>query len=81
MYDALFELEISLCKVFPALTPFQIGRESFHDVVILVYRMARYNEYKQNPGSGGGSAPGTMIVRRKNGDTITMRPARDNRKW
>lgn len=38
MYQALFDMERTLCKEYPALTPFSIRRERLREVVLLVNR-------------------------------------------
>lgn len=37
-----FMLEVGLCSRYPALTPFSVRRERFHDVVMLYIRTIRH---------------------------------------
>lgn len=39
LYQSLFEMTNTLCKAFPALTPFSIRRERAREVFLLVRRM------------------------------------------
>lgn len=39
--ESLFSLSFQLCKEFPALSPFEIDRKPFHDVIRLFSDMRR----------------------------------------
>ena len=39
LYQSLLEMNVQLCKAFPALTPFAVRRESAHEVFLLVRRI------------------------------------------
>lgn len=39
MYQALFEMTNTLCKIYPALTPFAVRRERVKDVFLLYRRI------------------------------------------
>ena len=54
----LFSLVLVLCQRFPALSPFSIYREAFHDVVSL------FEDLKQNLKSETGNlkSANTMII-------------------
>lgn len=51
----LFSLVLVLCQRFPALSPFAVYRERFHDVLIL------FEDLKQNLKSVKGTAK-TMVI-------------------
>jgi hypothetical protein len=51
----LFSLVLTLCQRFPALSPFAVYRERFHDVLIL------FEDLKQNLKSAKGTAK-TMVI-------------------
>ena len=79
LYDALFEMEVSICQTFPALDPVRMRREKCGEVLLLLRRMIRYNNTQ-----GGDDAPvddDVIIIAKKNGDTVTMRRAKDDRSW
>lgn len=62
LYEMFFEMELSLCDKFPALTPFQIRREKAREVFLLVRRL---KEHTQNDNKSN-SRPN--VIRRKAGD-------------
>lgn len=39
LYQTLFEMTNTLCKIYPALTPFIVRRERAHDVFVLYRRI------------------------------------------
>ena len=47
VYQSFFSIQLSLCKLFPALTPFLIRREKAVDVFQLVKRIQEKNEYER----------------------------------
>lgn len=63
----LFSLVLVLCQRFPALSPFAVYRERFHDVLIL------FEDLKQNLKSAKGTAKtmkigGQVYVEAQNDD-------------
>ena len=78
LYDALFEMEVSICQTFPALDPVRMRREKCGEVLLLLRRMIRYNNTQ-----GGDETPAddVIVITKKNGDTVTMRRAKDDRSW
>ena len=89
LYDKLFEMEVSICQAFPAMDPIRLRRETCSDVLRLLRRVIRYNNIQEErkAAAGGNAAPAVpadddvIIVKKKNGDTITMRRARDDSAW
>jgi hypothetical protein len=64
IYDALFEMEMSLSERFYAMTPLTLRREKAREVFLLI---SRYNKYsKKNE------------KKQKNGKKIIRKPAGDN---
>ena len=63
IYDLFFELEMSLCERFPAMTPLSIRKERAVDVFRLIVRYAGYAK-KQSKNAGK-----PKIIRRPAGDT------------
>ena len=60
----MFEMQMTLCERFPALTPLELRREKAREVFILVARLNRYmkKEQKKNKKSS------KKIIRRPAGD-------------
>lgn len=46
IYEALFDMQISLCNRFPALTPFSIRKEPAREVFLLISRYNHQNSKK-----------------------------------
>lgn len=83
IYQLLFDVSMNLCSVFQGMSPFDVRRERFHDVM-LIY--ARYLDYAQRnkkgtKEKGKKSEDGVIKVTKKNGDVIIMRPAKDDAHW
>jgi len=80
-------MEVHICQTFPALDPLRLRREKCGEVLLLLRRMIRYNNWQQEACSEDGEAPtvpaddDVIVVRKKNGDTITMRRAKNDAKW
>lgn len=80
-------MEVHICQTFPALDPLRLRREKCGEVLLLLRRMIRYNNWQQETCSEDGEAPtvpaddDVIVVRKKNGDTITMRRAKNDAKW
>lgn len=88
--DALFEIKVNICKSFPAMDPIRLRQEKCGEVLLLLRQMIRYNSFlkQRKELSGEGGAPAVplddddvIVVRKKNGDTITMRRAKNDAKW
>jgi hypothetical protein len=84
MYQAFFDLQTSLCKKFPALTPFSIRREKYGEVMRLYGRlldqMSR-EEATVKDDKGKPIEKDAIIVTKKNGEKIIMRPAKNDDRW
>ena len=63
VYELLFEMQMSLCERFPALTPLALRREKAREVFILV---TRYNIYSNKQQKNAGKP---KIIRRPASDT------------
>jgi len=73
---------MQICQVFPALDPIRLRREKCGEVMLLLQRIVRRKTRDEENKNGGGTVDSdTIIVRKKNGDTITMRRAKDDRSW
>lgn len=89
LYDALFEIEVNVCQSFPGLDPITLREKPCGELLLLLKRMIRYNRRQEQRKalSGNGDAPAVpvdddvIVVRKKNGDTVTMRRAKDDRSW
>ena len=87
--DALFEIKVNICWSFPAMDPIRLRQEKCGEVLLLLRQMIRYNRVleQRKALSGEGGAPAVpldddvIVVRKKNGDTITMRRAKNDAKW
>ncbi|MBR2481402.1 MAG: hypothetical protein IKB58_00915 [Oscillospiraceae bacterium] len=87
--DALFEIKVNICNSFPAMDPIRLRQEKCGEVLLLLRQMIRYNRVlgQRKALSGEGGAPAVpldddvIVVRKKNGDTVTMRRAKDDRRW
>lgn len=81
----MFDVEVQICQMFPALDPIHLRRQKCGEVLLLLRRIVR-RKMRDGADGSGGAAQGTadndtIIVRKKNGDTITMRRAKDDRSW
>ena len=65
MYELFFEMEISLCERFPALSPFDIRKQRAGEVFLLVRRLNNYTEYTNDKND---TRNGTVIRRRAGDD-------------
>ena len=66
MYEILFDLNINMCEAFPALDPFKVRAQRFHDVLLIFRRLNEKADKKSK----------TEGVKLKDG-TI-RRPAKDD---
>ena len=89
LFDALFEIEVNVCQSFPGMDPITLREKYCGELLLLLRRMVRYNrrQAQRKALSGNGDAPAVpvdddvIVVRKKNGDTVTMRRAKDDRSW
>lgn len=89
LFDALFEIEVNVCQSFQGLDPITLREKCCGELLLLLRRMVRYNRRlaQRKALSGNGDAPSVpvdddvIVVRKKNGDTVTMRRAKDDRSW
>lgn len=73
---------MQICQTFPALDPLRLRREPCSEVLLLLRRMVRYNNTHDQDGRRKQPADDdVIIVRHANGDTVTMRRAKDDRSW
>jgi hypothetical protein len=63
MYEILFDLNVNLCTRFPALDPFRVRAQRFHDVLLIFRRLNGYKTADERAG-----------ITRKNG--VIRRPAK-----
>ena len=61
-YEMMFELQMSICKEFNSLTPFELRRTRYSEFCLFIKRMNKYN--KKEP--------------RKKKKQVIRRPAGDN---
>lgn len=47
IYEALFDIQISLCERFPTLTPLSLRREKAREVFLLISRLNKHTR-KEN---------------------------------
>lgn len=77
MYEILFDLNTNLCDRFTALTPFQVRRESFHEVLMIYVRLVLQNERRDPMKKELKKQPeGSFVL----GDTIFV-PAQNDDWW
>ena len=74
MYQAFFDLTCALCERF-TLSPFEIRRETYHEVLLLYGRLLDKITREKKPDDG------SFIITKKNGEKILMRPAKDDKRW
>ena len=77
MYQAFFDLTCALCERFTGLTPFQIRRERYHEVLLLYGRLLdKISREKKDT-----EEDKSFVITKKNGEKIIMRPAKDDAHW
>lgn len=71
MYEILFDMNVNMCERFPALDPFRVREQRFHDVLLIFRRLNNKHKKgdKDNP-------PGSYV---KNG--VLYRPAQKDDWW
>jgi hypothetical protein len=61
----MFDLNVTLCDRFPALDPFKVRQQRFHDVLLIFARLK--DRVKRTPAHNNGgqtTAGGEQIIRR-----------------
>ena len=48
IYDMFFEMQLSICERFPSLTPFDVRKQPFAEVFLLIRRLHKSNDNKSN---------------------------------
>ena len=53
MYEALFDMTIQICNMFPGITPISLRNEDADEVMRIIYRLAQHKkrEYGQRHGA------------------------------
>ena len=68
----LFSVEYQLCKEFPALSPFDIEKRTFHEIINLYARLRdmqiRQNRQAEKQIRHTGKAGEDVVIRRRAGD-------------
>ena len=62
MYEILFDMNTNLCDRFPALDPFRVREQRFHDVLLIFRRLTVQS--KNNKNNGGGVMQKNGVIRR-----------------
>ena len=62
MYEILFDMNTNLCDRFPALDPFRVREQRFHDVLLIFRRLTAQS--KNNKNNGGGVMQKNGVIRR-----------------
>lgn len=73
-------MTINLCDRFPALDPFRVREQRFHDVLSVYVALAKIAK-KPTDINGKRLEKGAIKVTKKNGDVIIMRPSKDDKHW
>lgn len=65
-------MEYQLCKEFPALSPFEVEKRTFHEIIDLYARLRdmqiRQNRQAEKQIRHTGKAGGDVVIRRPAGD-------------
>lgn len=66
LFEVLFDINYQLCKEFPAMTPYDIEKRTFHDVIRLYsdVRALQLREAKR----GDNDSNDNRVIRRPAGD-------------
>nr|DAU64718.1 MAG TPA: hypothetical protein [Bacteriophage sp.] len=66
LFEVLFDINYQLCKEFPAMTPYDIEKHTFHDVIRLYsdVRALQLREAKR----GDNDSNDNRVIRRPAGD-------------
>ena len=67
LFEILFNINYQLCKEFPAMTPYDVEKKSFHDVIRLYsdVRAMQIRETKRENDKGNDN----KVIRRPAGDS------------
>lgn len=65
MYEAFFDITVTLCERFPDLNPIKVRKYPAHEVFLLIKRLSKYNA-KQKTKSNTVNNSG--VIRKKAGD-------------
>lgn len=68
IYGTLYDMNVNLCDRFPALSPFSVRRERFHDVILIFARQISKNRQI-------GTKNGEREFTTKNGEKVIRRKA------
>lgn len=68
IYETLFDIQMSLCKIFPALTPLTLRREKAREVFLLINRYNKHSLKNNNGNKTNTTQNGVRVIRRKAGD-------------
>lgn len=63
LFDIFFDIEVTICERFPALSPFDIREREAREVFLLIERLSRYNRRKKKE-----TKDGKQVIRRPAGD-------------
>lgn len=76
----MFDLADNLCQRYPALTPFEVRREKFGEVALLIRRLNAQSKRKGNEQELNGikTKSADEVIRYENGDVKIRRPATDD---
>lgn len=58
-------MQLSICDRFPSVSPFDIRKQRFSEVFLLIRRLTESNKYKKK---NINSKTGQRVIRRKAGD-------------
>lgn len=67
IYGTLYDMNVNLCDRFPALSPFSVRRERFHDVILIFARQISKNKRSgtRNEEREFTTKSGEKVIRRK----------------
>ena len=68
IYETLFDMQMSLCKIFPSMTPLTLRREKAREVFLLISRYNKYCLKNNNENKTNTTNDGVRVIRRKAGD-------------
>lgn len=65
IYETLFDMQMSLCKIFPAMTPLTLRREKAREVFLLISRHNEHSAKNNNGNKTNTTQKGVRVIRRK----------------
>lgn len=68
IYETFFEIEMTLCERFPALTPFSIRRIQAREIFTFMERFGRYIERDREENGQIVNINGRQVLKRKASD-------------